>query len=137
MNALEFFIRFGLLICIFGVGGFTGAYWSENEITVGVVLFPALLLSALFLWTVLTTKEAISLGKGILYLGSIPAGRSEMTTKKTMSPEEFLVKMKNIDTIADIEQRHKEADNLLCELLKQLGYNEGIEIFHSMKLWYS
>lgn len=37
----------------------------------------------------------------------------------------------------DNEAAHISADNLMCELLIQLGYEEGIQIFKDMPKWYS
>ena len=37
----------------------------------------------------------------------------------------------------DEEQSHCAADDLMCEVLRQLGYSAGVTIFKNMKLWYS
>ena len=54
-----------------------------------------------------------------------------------MTREEFKNKMQAIADKEDIEIGHFEADNLMCELLKDLGYGEGVEIFEEMYKWYS
>jgi len=65
-----------------------------------------------------------------------------------MTPNEFLKKMKaivkrNFDNqweqhkLSDPENAHAEADALMCEVLKELGYGEGIKIFDGMEKWYS
>ena len=56
-----------------------------------------------------------------------------------MTPEEFADRMRQIaeDTWNDAEGRHAMADELMCELLEALGYEEGIEIFDDMEKWYS
>jgi len=35
------------------------------------------------------------------------------------------------------EQAHAEADDLLCELLVDLGCNQVVEIFKKLNKWYS
>lgn len=37
----------------------------------------------------------------------------------------------------DFEQAHINADHLICEVLKQLGYEKGVEIFHKLGKWYA
>ena len=56
-----------------------------------------------------------------------------------MSPEEFADRMRQIaeGTWNDTEGRHEMADELMCELLEAMGYEEGIEIFDDMEKWYS
>lgn len=53
-----------------------------------------------------------------------------------MTPEEFLAKMQECVT-GDIERDHGAADDLMCNLLIQLGYGEGIKIFKEMERWYA
>lgn len=54
-----------------------------------------------------------------------------------MTPEEFLVKMKEIEKDDDRESRHGSADALLGQVLCDLGYGEGIEVYDSMDKWYA
>ena len=54
-----------------------------------------------------------------------------------MTREEFKNKMQTIADKRDIEGGHIEADDLMCELLKDLGYGEGVEIFEEMGKWYA
>lgn len=35
------------------------------------------------------------------------------------------------------EEAHIRADELLCETLRQLGYEKGVEVFENMGKWYS
>lgn len=52
-----------------------------------------------------------------------------------MPPEEFKNKIKEIfDTCK--EEGHQYADNLMCDLLISLGYEEGINIFLNSDKWY-
>jgi hypothetical protein len=54
-----------------------------------------------------------------------------------MTPDEFADKMQEIDTDRDIESGHVKADELMCSLLKELGYDKGVEIFNKMVKWYA
>jgi hypothetical protein len=54
-----------------------------------------------------------------------------------MTPEEFAKKMREIFRKRDKEGRHSEADKLMCELLKSLGYEKGVKIFEKSDKWYS
>lgn len=37
----------------------------------------------------------------------------------------------------DTEQNHAFADELMCSLLEDLGFGEGVEIFRSANKWYA
>ena len=60
-----------------------------------------------------------------------------------MTPEEFEERMKQISATdsgypgCDMEDRHREMDNLMCELLGSLGYGAGVEIFQETDKWYA
>lgn len=63
-----------------------------------------------------------------------------------MTPEEFAEKMKKArDTtcwifgseVPDIETAHENMDDLMCHVLRELGYGEGIDIFRQTKKWYA
>ena len=54
-----------------------------------------------------------------------------------MTPEEFKKEMLEISKLGDLEGSHKIADNLLCKILKEFGYKEGVEIFEKMTKWYA
>lgn len=65
-----------------------------------------------------------------------------------MTPEEFKTQMKNIsknvmelddqnpDMPSMIEAAHIKADELMCKILIELGYEEGIDIFKRMEKYY-
>jgi adenylate cyclase class IV len=65
-----------------------------------------------------------------------------------MTSEEFKTHMqkisKNVMELDDqnpdmplmIEEAHIKADELMCEILTDLGYGEGIEIFKNMEKYY-
>jgi hypothetical protein len=56
-----------------------------------------------------------------------------------MTPNEFARRMKEIDPgeRGSHELAHIHADCLMCDLLRSLGYKEGVYIFENMELWYS
>ena len=54
-----------------------------------------------------------------------------------MNPKEFADKMRQIADKKDTERGHVEMDDLMCELLKSLGYREGVEIFDDAPKWYA
>lgn len=56
-----------------------------------------------------------------------------------MPPEEFMIKMRKIhdDDRLDPEERHILMDALMCSLLIDLGYWEGIHIFNNTEMWYA
>ena len=56
-----------------------------------------------------------------------------------MKPEEFRNEMIVIREMYpnDPELFHCCADDLLCTLLRELGYGEGIDVFVAAEKWYS
>lgn len=63
-----------------------------------------------------------------------------------MTPEEFAEKMKKLSELSfefegrifeDTEGAHCGMDNLMCHVLRELGYGEGIDIFRQTKKWYA
>ena len=62
-----------------------------------------------------------------------------------MTPEEFEQKMNDISTgsfygtdrMYDEEDMHRDMDNIMCNLLRDLGYGKGIDIFEDTPKWYS
>ena len=54
-----------------------------------------------------------------------------------MTPEEFKKEMVLLNDGRDIEYSHILADKLMCDILRELGYSEGVDIFESMYKWYS
>ena len=63
--------------------------------------------------------------------------------KKTISPDEFKKKMKEFQMKEEQlyffskEEMHIAMDNLMCEVLENLGYKDGVEIFRNTGKWYS
>jgi len=54
-----------------------------------------------------------------------------------ITPEEAAQRMREINKNGDTEGAHCEADDLLCEILKELGFGEAVEIFENMDKWYA
>lgn len=59
-----------------------------------------------------------------------------------MTPEEFGDKMR--DVIEECEERrddaegiHYDLDMCMCDLLRELGYGEGVDIFLAQERWYA
>ena len=53
-----------------------------------------------------------------------------------MTPEEFAKAMKKASDY-DEEDAHSKMDGIMADLLRQLGYGEGIDIFENTNKWYS
>jgi hypothetical protein len=56
---------------------------------------------------------------------------------KILTPEEFKAAMSQAFDKCDTESAHVYADELMCDLLRKLGYGEGIDIFDSEEKWYA
>lgn len=59
-----------------------------------------------------------------------------------MTPEEFKNEMQKISNqlgkkFCDEEITHLEADGLMCDVLRELGYGEGVGVFERMPKWYA
>lgn len=55
-----------------------------------------------------------------------------------MSPSQFEKEMRKIhdNDDFDTEDKHRYMDNLMAEVLKELGYSKGIQIFVDTDKWY-
>ena len=61
---------------------------------------------------------------------------------KKITPDEFLAKLKDIKNQRffeedDVEACHVEMDELMCETLSSLGYDEGVKFFRMTPKWYA
>ena len=56
-----------------------------------------------------------------------------------ITPEEFTKRMQEIHDryLDDEEVVHSEMDDLMCDLLRELGYGEGVDIFDKTHKWYA
>ena len=66
----------------------------------------------------------------------LPDAAILMRKNNNISHDTFREILETLSKNEDEEIRHKIADALLCEVLKQNGYGEGIEIFESMGKYY-
>lgn len=67
----------------------------------------------------------------------------QLMTTTPLTPGEFAAKMREImsrrgkhDGKYDPEEAHILADKLLCEVLRSLGYGEGVAVFEICKKYY-
>lgn len=60
----------------------------------------------------------------------------ELSVSHIMTPEEFAKAMKKASDY-DEEDAHSKMDGIMADLLRQLGYREGINIFKNTNKWYS
>lgn len=37
----------------------------------------------------------------------------------------------------DMEAGHSDADDLMCDVLEEMGFSEGVKIFREMDKWYA
>lgn len=62
-----------------------------------------------------------------------------MEKEKPLSPRSFAHRMQKLyeEYGGDREAVHAEMDDLMCNLLRSLGYGKGVEIFESTDKWYA
>ena len=55
------------------------------------------------------------------------------------TPEEFEAAMRQIDNSieAHTESAHRGADDLMCKMLRELGYGDAVKVFEDMPKWYA
>ena len=51
--------------------------------------------------------------------------------------KELCEQMRALQDMWDVEEAHKKADDILCEALRQLGYNELVSLYKKIDKWYS
>jgi hypothetical protein len=56
--------------------------------------------------------------------------------EKEFSERIFATEMRRISEHKDTEMAHIMADELMCKLLRELGYGDGVDIFENMNKWY-
>ena len=56
-----------------------------------------------------------------------------------MTPKEFFDKMTEIEDefYSDLEVCHSKMDDLMCEVLDELGYGDGVHVFKGADKWYA
>lgn len=60
-----------------------------------------------------------------------------MRKKKADIIKEAVEKMKECVNNGDIEVAHLDADNILCDVLTQLGYKELVDLYEKVNKWYA
>lgn len=63
-----------------------------------------------------------------------------MSTEKNdiLTPEEFRDRMLEYSRMTnDVEVQHIMMDGLMCDLLKSLGYEGGVDVFRGTYKWYA
>ncbi len=53
--------------------------------------------------------------------------------------EEYREKLQKIieDAQGDVERQHAEADNLLCDLLTEMGFGSLVDDYRDIKKWFA
>ena len=60
-----------------------------------------------------------------------------MRKKKADIIKEAVEKMKECVNNGDTEVAHLDADNIICDVLTQLGYKELVDLYEKVKKWYA
>ena len=56
--------------------------------------------------------------------------------KKKINVEDYLKRLKECDRY-DTECAHGRADEILCELLRELGYSDIVDAYEDIDKWYA
>ena len=73
-----------------------------------------------------------------IYKDFSPSEEYKMTElEKEFSAKGFANQMRRIARDHNTEMAHILADELMCKLLRELGYGEGVDLFEKMDKWYS
>ena len=57
---------------------------------------------------------------------------------ENIGPDDAVRRLQAIIAVdEDIDRSHEEADELLCQILKQYGYQDLVHLFEEMPKWYS
>lgn len=54
-----------------------------------------------------------------------------------MSREEAISKLKEAESCWDTEEAHGQADDVLCDLLRSLGYGDVVDAWKKVPKWYA
>jgi len=54
-----------------------------------------------------------------------------------MTREEAIAELKEHQVSGDREIGHMEADDILCALLKEIGYGDVVEEYHKVEKWFA
>lgn len=56
---------------------------------------------------------------------------------KSFDTRPYIKRLKAAQEDHDTESAHAEADDVLCDLLKELGYIKIVEEYHKVSKWYA
>jgi len=54
-----------------------------------------------------------------------------------MEPEQAIAELIELTQLQDTEEAHISADDVLCQLLINLGHEEVVRAFHQVRKWYA
>lgn len=54
-----------------------------------------------------------------------------------MTREEAIAKLKDLQKSGDTEAAHGDADQIICDLLSELGYQDVVEQWDKVDKWYA
>lgn len=60
-----------------------------------------------------------------------------MSDETNTTPEEFKTAMEDVFKSDDIELRHIQADQIMCDTLRELGYENGVKVFEKAYKWHA
>jgi hypothetical protein len=63
--------------------------------------------------------------------------RTEMKRTKQERVKQYTEEMQNLQNSSDLESTHCIADDLLCDLLREIGYGEVVNAFENLEKWYA
>lgn len=49
----------------------------------------------------------------------------------------YLNQLQSLQTLRDTEVAHSEADDILCEILTEMGYNDIVKAYETINKWYA
>lgn len=56
---------------------------------------------------------------------------------KTMTPDEAVTALVPLADVTDLEIAHEQGDDILCALLRHLGYGDVVEAWDKIGKWYA
>lgn len=54
-----------------------------------------------------------------------------------MTDDDYAKQIEALENTGDQEMAHADADDLLCSILKSLGYVKTVEAFNNLSKWYA
>jgi hypothetical protein len=85
-------------------------------------------------WSDLYTPEMIKLHAA---LSALVPDDTQDRQEDNMTPGEAFNKLKELQENGDTEMAHPEADNILCDLLQTLGYDDIVSEYMKVDKWYA